>query len=56
MPARPLLSSQQDTITSTNQYRTYLPKTTYGPKFVDVHMFSEKLKDVTEKTNIRRFC
>jgi hypothetical protein len=37
------------------QCRPYLPKTTYGPKFVDVHMFSEKLKDVTEKTNIRQF-
>jgi len=33
----------------------YLSKTTYVPKFVDVHTFSEKLKDVTEKTNIRRF-
>jgi len=52
----PFLNSQWNTIISINRYRTYLPKTTYGPKFVDVHMFSEKLKDVTEKTNIRQFC
>jgi hypothetical protein len=32
------------------------PETTYGPKFVDVHTLSEKLKDVTGKTNIRQFC
>jgi hypothetical protein len=32
----------------------YLPKTTYAPKFVDVHTFSEKHKDVTAKTNIRQ--
>ena len=32
------------------------PGTTYVPKFVDVHKFSKKLKDVTEKTNIRRFA
>ena len=25
-------------------------------KSVNVHMFSKKLKDVTERTNIRQFC
>ena len=50
----PFLSSQWDTIILINQCRPYLSKTTYAPKFVDVHMFSEKLKDVTEKTNIRQ--
>ena len=30
-------------------------KTTYAPKNIFVHTFSEKLKDVTEKTNIRQF-
>ncbi|NLI35183.1 MAG: DUF3872 domain-containing protein [Bacteroidales bacterium] len=33
----------------------YLSKTTYGPKKVDVHTFSEKLKDVTEKTHIGHY-
>ncbi len=35
--------------------RPYHFQTTYGPKVVDVHTFSKKLKDVTEKTNIRQF-
>ena len=29
---------------------------TYAPKNVVVHTFSKKLKDDTEKTNIRQFC
>ena len=42
---------------SWNYHSEFLPlKTTYGPKFVDVHTFSKKLKDVTGKTDIRRFC
>ncbi len=48
-------SNWKETIISTNLCLLYLSKTTYAPKFVDVHMFSEKLKDVTEKTNIRQF-
>jgi len=39
--------------TFTNELLSF--RTTYAPKFVDVHTFSKKLKDVTEKTNIRQF-
>jgi len=47
-------NSCKDSIFLLNQRRPCLFKTTYAPKTVDVHTFSEKLKDVTEKTNIRQ--